>query len=95
MQIELRAIDAKVEAVRAKVEAVNVRVGAVQARHDSLGDVVKYAGEERARRIKQECEQIKFVTVIHVVASVGFVKEVQTESQPTNCYDQQREMGGY
>ena len=76
VQSELRAADAKVEAVRAevvaKVGAVDVRVGAVDA---SLKDVVKFAGEERARRIQQEWQQIKFVTVIHVVASVGFMKE--------------------
>ena len=77
---ELRAVDAKVEAVRAEVVAeigaVRTDLVAVQTRHDSLGDVVKFAAEERARRVKQEWQQIKFVSVIHVVASVGFVKEV-------------------
>ena len=37
---------------------------------------MRFAAEEQARRINQEWQQIKFVSVIHVVASVGFVKEV-------------------
>jgi chromosome segregation ATPase len=73
VQSELRAVDAKVEGVRGEVVAVKDRQDAADA---SLKDVVKFAGEERARRIKQEWQQIKFVSVIHVVASVGFVKEV-------------------
>ena len=91
VQSELRAVDTKVEAVRVEVRAVDVRVEAVDAKVEavdarakerqdatdaSLKDVVKFAGEERARRIKQEWQQIKFVSVIHVVASVGFVKNV-------------------
>ena len=51
-------------------------VQAVQVRRDALGDMLRFSAEERARRIKQEWQQIKFVRVIHVVASVGFEMEV-------------------
>ena len=69
MDVRVGVVDAKVENVRAEVGAVRTDLVAAQARHDSLVDVVnKFAGEERARRIQQEWQQIKFVSVIHVVA---------------------------
>ena len=66
----------KLESVQSELQSVRADVQAVQVRHDALGDVVRFAAEEQARRINQEWQQIKFVSVIHVVASVGVVKEV-------------------
>ena len=74
--LKFEDVQSELQAVRAEMGAVRTDLVAVQTRHDSLGDVVKFAAEERARRVKQEWQQIKFVSVIHVVASVGFVKEV-------------------
>ena len=41
-----------------------------------MKDVVRFSKEERARRDKQEWQQIKFVSAIYVAASIGFDKDV-------------------
>ena len=80
LEVLLQHVLEKVDGLERQIADQNSRLKAAQDRQDatdaSLKDVVKFAAEDRARRVKQEWQQIKFVSVIHVVASVGFVKEV-------------------